>query len=436
MRKRRIWLNIVGVTIILVCLGCIGLAIKADESVELMIAIVSLGVALIALYISLRTFYSIDEVNAISRMDGNVMENQYYRPNILRAIFLFPQIDFTETSEALMLHMEEGFYDRSKQSGAHIADNVQEVADLMVLVPFFIQTNDQYASAVHLQRVSSLIKMMHERVNSFKEISDGSCKLLEETVSLIDSVFSYQKLTATGDSDPSKLLEVRGSIFINPVSVILYNNYLGLYFLQRATDILSEHQKGLSLKHQIEKATTCSADDKALAIMYAGKAVGLFKKAYESIGDDTIWRAFVCFNIARAQYMLQLLGNTFEQSAKEDWEKTINESIRNWITSNMIIKEHFNNQSHNSQKSWLQQALISQENKVRLTKIVFQMKNQEPLTDQNGYSWVHNYEEIIETSFFKNIPEKDPQNRTDSLVADIRELLITPGNTSGTRENK
>jgi len=49
--------------------------------------------------------------------------------------------------------------------------------------------------------------------------------------------------------------------------------------------------------------------------------------------------------------------------------------------------------------------------------------NRESLTDQNGNSWVYSYEEIIETSFFKSVPEKDPQNRTDSLVADIRELL-------------
>ena len=60
------------------------------------------------------------------------------------------------------------------------------------------------------------------------------------------------------------------------------------------------------------------------------------------------------------------------------------------------------------------------------------MKTNEPLTNQNGNSWVDSYEEIVETSFFKSVPEKDPQNRTDSLVADIRELLIKPGNTSGT----
>lgn len=62
------------------------------------------------------------------------------------------------------------------------------------------------------------------------------------------------------------------------------------------------------------------------------------------------------------------------------------------------------------------------------------MKTNEPLTNQNGNSWVDSYEEIVETSFFKNIPEKDPQNRTDNLVADIRELLIKSVDTSSTGE--
>ena len=337
MRRKKIWLNIIGVTIILVCLGCVGLAIKVDDSIELMIAIVSLGVALIALYISLRTFYSIDEVNAISRMDGNVMENSRYRPNILRAIFRFSQSDFTETSEALMAHMERGFCYKSKQSGAHLSDSVQEVADMMVLVPFFIQTNDQQRSSLHMKRVAILIDTMKKSVNEFKEVSDGSCKLLEETVSLIEAVFAYQKMTANGESNPSKLLEIRGSIFTNPVSNILYNNYLGLYFLQRATNILCNYQKGLTLKQMIKSAAQCCSSDKALAIMYAGKAEKLFRKAKEYIGEDTIWQAFVCFNIARAQYMLAVTG----QSPNTEWEATIEESCRNWITANLIIAEHF-----------------------------------------------------------------------------------------------
>ena len=91
MRRRKIGLSIIIVMIIVICSAALGAALKPDNANELVVAVVSLAVALLALYISLRTFYSIDEVNAISRMDGNVMETPRYRPNILRAVFRFPQ---------------------------------------------------------------------------------------------------------------------------------------------------------------------------------------------------------------------------------------------------------------------------------------------------------------------------------------------------------
>ena len=208
MRKRKILLNIVLVMIVLLCLASFATILLPDSSSGVIIAIFSLDVALLALYISLRTFYSIDEVNAISRMDGNVMENPRYRPNILRAGFRFPQSEFQDTSEALMDYMEGLFHDKSKQSGAHLADNVLEVADLLVLIPYFIKDN----SAIQLNRVSELLDLIRYKVDNFKEISDGSCKLLEETDSLIEAVFAYQKMNDSRTSDPSKLLEIRGSI--------------------------------------------------------------------------------------------------------------------------------------------------------------------------------------------------------------------------------
>ena len=230
-------------------------------------------------------------------------------------------------------------------------------------------------------------------------------------------------MTATGESDPSKLLEVRGSIFINPVTCILYHNYLGLYFLQRATLLLCSHQTGLSLHQMIECAKESSIEDKSMALVYADKASDAFKRAKENIGDDMIWTAFVCFNIARAEYMKQLIRESFGETTSNEWETYINESIRSWITSNKMIAEHFASKLSSGQVTWLQQALISQENKVRLSKVVFQMMRKESLTDYNGNKWVGRYNDIIETSFFKKVPEKDPQKRTDCLVKDIKALI-------------
>ncbi len=431
MRKRRIWLNAVFVLIVIMCLASITVILRPSRSYELIIAVISLDVALLALYISLRTFFSIDEVNAISRMDGNVMENPRYRPNMLRAVFLFPQTGFADTSKALMNHIEGLFRDNNKQSGAHLADNVQEIANLLVLVPYFINTKNQEESAVQLERIITLLESINHRVNNFKEISDGSCKLLEETVNLIDSVFAYQSMNSKRKSDPSKLLEIRGSIFINPVTRILYNDYLGLYFLKRAKSLLSGHQRNCSLRQLVKLIEKCSDDEKSLALVYLGKASESFKLAKENIGDDMIWTGYICFNIGRSEYLKEMINKSFGVKTNDsnstydrNWESYINESIRSWMTTNKIIAEHFNNKLEDKNVTWLQQAFVSEENNVRLSKIILQMMRKEPLTDYNGNLWVQHYGDITKTQFYKDIPNEDPLKLTDILIEDVNALLL------------
>jgi len=288
----------------------------------------------------------------------------------------------------------------------------------LVLIPYFIKDN----SAFQLNRVSELLYLIRYKVDNFKEISDGSCKLLEETVSLIESVFAYQKMNDSGKSDPSKLLEIRGSLFINPVTSILYYDYLGLYYLRCAIYILT-NQISPTLTEILDGAKVRNDEDKSLALVYCNKASDKFKRAKENIGDDMIWTGYVCFNLARAEYLKQFLIGSFNKGTDNEWEAPINESIRSWMTSNKIIAEQLALKHPNNSKSWLQQAFMSEENFVRLTKVIMQMKREQPLTDYNGNAWVNSYSEITETSFFKGLPKKDPQQLSDSLVEDIRTLL-------------
>lgn len=418
MRRRKLWLNIIAFAIVLICSAGLGTAMTADSSNELMIAVISLGVALIALYISLRTFYSIDEVNAISRMDGNVMENSRYHPNILRAVFRFPQSDFKETCDALMDYMNSMFDNKNKQSGAHLADNVQEVADLLVLIPYLIKGE----TAIQREQVSSLLKTIRYQVDNFKEISDGSCKLLEETVNLINAVFAYQKMTTKDESGPSKLLEIRGSIFINPVTCVLYYDYLGLYFLRRATSVLS-NKVSPTLKEIIDSTEKCSVEDRSMALVYCNKASEAFKHAKDNIGEDMIWMGYICFNLSRTEYLKQILGMSFGDSPNNEWESHINESIRSWITSNKMIAEHFSSKYPNGEPTWLQKAFASEENFVRLTKVCMQMITHHPLTDYNGNAWLEHYSEFMETPFYKNVPKPDPMKLTDRVIEDIELIL-------------
>ncbi len=54
-----------------------------DNLIAFVASIFSILIALLAYHISVKTYVSIDAVNAISRMDGNVMENENYRTDIV-----------------------------------------------------------------------------------------------------------------------------------------------------------------------------------------------------------------------------------------------------------------------------------------------------------------------------------------------------------------
>lgn len=421
--RKKVWLSITIVFLLIICFAGVGAMLGPDGSNNFIVAVVSLAVALVAIYFSLRTYYSIDEVNAISRMDGNVMENPRYRPNIMRFVFRYTAVEFTQASDDLIKHMNGLFSKGSKQTGAQLADSVQEIADMMVLIPFFIHTNEKIASFNHRAKVSNLLRTMKLRVKEFNTISDGSCKLLDETVDLIEAVFAYQKVNGNIESNPSKLLEIRGSIFVNPITCILYNNYLGLYLLRCAKEKLTGNQRGLSPRELLERAEKSTPNDKSIAFVYCSKALEYFKRAKENVGDDMIWTGFICFNLARAEYLKHFLGVSSQQTAHNAWEEYINESIQSWMTSNMIIAEHFGTKELSKPVSYLQQALISQENKVRLFKIIIQMIDKQPLTDYNGKAWMSYYRNVTETEFYKNVPDKDPQEQTDILMQDIMILL-------------
>ena len=389
------------------------------------VGLISLSVALVALTISFKTFYSIDEVNAISRMDGNIMESPNYQPNLFSVVLNYTDSDYKQAGLKIMEHMEDLFKKGNVQSGAHLADSVQEVADMMIFVPFIIRVNedDNLLADKYQKTIKNLIVTINCRVKEYEAISDGSCKLLIETLKLVEYVFYYQLKSANEKADPSKLLDIRGSLFVNPVSIILYNNYLGLYYLQKAIGLLDPENKkrplGESTEYIISNRDKINDDTKNLAISYLETAVRLFKKALENVGEDSIWCAFICFNMSRALFQLTILGvHTFE-----DWEKIINESIFNWHISNLTVKDILKAKYHDPKDTWLLIAQKSQEDKVKLTKIIFQITTGKPLTDHQGNILVDNYPDILLKDYFKNTSDKDPLRRTDKLKEEITKRL-------------
>lgn len=63
---------------------------------------ISLLVAVLAFDISLRTYTSIDAVNSMTRMDGNIMENENYRTNLITLLKDFKYESIIESREAMI----------------------------------------------------------------------------------------------------------------------------------------------------------------------------------------------------------------------------------------------------------------------------------------------------------------------------------------------
>ena len=67
---------LVGFLLVSACIACFFI-FKTSSLAELIIfimTVISVLIAMLAYHISIKTYVSIDAVNAISRMDGNVME--------------------------------------------------------------------------------------------------------------------------------------------------------------------------------------------------------------------------------------------------------------------------------------------------------------------------------------------------------------------------
>ena len=107
-----------------------------DNLITFVVTILSMLIAVLAYHISVKTYISIDTVNAISRMDGNVMENENYRTNIISMIRYFNSETRTGACNQVLGYIENNIRNDKIYSGAKLADSIQEIIDVIVLFSF------------------------------------------------------------------------------------------------------------------------------------------------------------------------------------------------------------------------------------------------------------------------------------------------------------
>ncbi|MBH0173644.1 hypothetical protein IHV09_08750 [Fictibacillus sp. 23RED33] len=182
--------------------------------VDLTTAVLGLFVALCAFVIAMLTYSSIDSVNVITKMEGNVLENENYITSFTSLIKEYNQSSSIKISEAIFLDLENRFKKKSK-TAVQFADNLQHFIDLIIFFPYLFQS-DKEENTLKLEKLLNLIEKKRDMLLS---ISTGNLILIKETVKLIKAITLYKKTTETETTEQiTSLMEVRGTMLKNPVT--------------------------------------------------------------------------------------------------------------------------------------------------------------------------------------------------------------------------
>lgn len=398
--------------LITTCLACF-LIFRTSSLTDLIIfimTVISVWIAILAYHISIKTYVSIDAVNAISRMDGNVMENEGYRTNIAAHIRRFNATDKDQLCTDLLEYIKTLFNHSHNISGAKLADNIQEVIDIIVLLPFIINSSDKNYASQNISKIDSLISDIHKKISSFEKISEGSCILMKESLKLIEAVFAYQKIKPLKTSSNYTLMDVRGTMLKNAVSKTVYYNYMGLLYLTKATETILQHINITTHHTNIYQINTltqiknCKASCfPELSTSHLETAIGHFRTASEIIKGDVMWNAFISFNIGRAEFLLYLISDGTKHT---DWAKTMNSAINYRKQLNLILSDILND---DSKVSFFQRAFIGEEHKARILKVIFEIVADNDITNILGQTIYpkSNYVDFLSSEYIQHLPDDE-----------------------------
>lgn len=384
---------------------------ESDTVGELMpfiVSIVSLIIAVLAFDISMKTYSSIDAVNSISKMDGNIMENEDYRTNIIAILKQCTSSDKKTTRDEIMKKLNSFFSNDVVVSGAKLADSIQKLIDYIVILPYFVNSSNADYAKESKAKVETLIAVIEKEVKLYDKMSEGSSVLLEENLKLIKAVFVVQlKRTESVLHSEVNLMEVRGTMLKNPVSKTLFYDYSGLFYLVKALDHLasilgSKDHRVLYCIDNIRKIRVKVSDaSKDIVMSYLSHAENEFNQALEVIDGDLMWSSMIYFNMARVKFFKSLFAAKEETS---DWLSFMNRAISYRNRFNLFLSDVFVDKTD----AYLVRAFADEERYARMQKIVFEMALEDDVTDLNGNVLVNksDYSDVMNVAVVKEFSDR------------------------------
>ncbi|MCS6135837.1 hypothetical protein G3496_12925 [Shewanella baltica] len=372
--------NILYATIFLLVLfsGCLSIWVyylkEGKDLLNFTISIVGFCIALLALFIAVRTYTSIDSVNNISKMDGNILDNERYVTSLPELISQYKSKNEKDLDEELFESIEHKLK-RDSNTAVLFADTLQYMIDLIVLFPAVFNAADTDKKH-YKKRMDRILKNIDRQRDILHSISKGNSIQITESIKLFKAVVSYQSFVANGNFNiHADLLHVRGPILRNPVTKTIYHNYLGLYYNKKGMYLLKKSLNmgsidilsidGLDfVKSKIDSFLPSIIEE---VVMYFRSACEQFDRALEISSEDVMWPGFINYNKARTLYFLNLLSES-----KESWISVMDDAVESRSRLNRLIDEVLSeNQAGKTEvfDTHLRQFFLYQEELARVMKL-------------------------------------------------------------------
>lgn len=314
---------------------------EGKDLLSFTISTVSFCIAVLALFITIRTYTSIDSVNNISKMEGNILDNENYVTSLPELINQFKSQD-ENTLEKEIFDSIEHKLKKESETAVLFADTLQYIIDLIVLFPAVFNASETN-KVLYKKRMDTILSEVDRRCEILHSVSKGNSIQITETIKLFKAVVSYQNFVADDNFNiHADLLHVRGPILRNPVTKTIYHNYLGLYYNKKGMHLLRESLNmnsvdilsidGLELAQK--NINTIEPSILEEVSMYLKSAAEQFDKALRISSEDVMWPGFINYNKARTVYFLALLSST-----ELNWLDILDEAIESRSRLNRLIDE-------------------------------------------------------------------------------------------------
>jgi len=334
-------------TIIIFVLGyAIGTNANINSEIPANInTVITFIVTIIALIFSMITYFSIDAVDKKNRMENNILQAENYRPayqTIMKQLNTQSEDDFVKTLKGAISCPK--IY-----TCMQYADWLQKVIDYIIFMAY-IENDSGYNK--------ELVNKLKNQLNKFEGIGSELDILLRENVLLIDHVLNYQEYRRNNVYCYSSLEDVRGEMLVNPVSRIVYFDYLGLDYRRLASNFMLNGFKGKEFSEEYYAFRKAKNDfvDKEKCLLFTDLAMKSFERALEESKNDMVWEGYIKYNIVRTKIMQFLYMD--EKNQKEIYTEIVGD-LEECVVSRQNICYMFSKEGY-LQKKFEQERLSAE----------------------------------------------------------------------------